>query len=105
MKEYDLLGEWETEQTITWSDFTVGNSGFSGTWNERQLASDFMCVFHLVRSASGSHSVPLTALRPFPLPQEGPFERTIRNLQSILDNINTVQAECVWCAILMCHLQ
>lgn len=82
----------------------AGNSGFSGTWNERQSASGFVCALLLVRSAAGG-CVLLTSPHPFPPLQGGEVERTARNLASILDNINTVQAECVWHAVLMCHLQ
>lgn len=45
----------------------------------------------------------LTAHHIFCPPQEGKFERIIRNLTFVLDSINAVWAYYVWCTVLMCH--
>lgn len=81
------------------------DSGFTRTWEGRQLVSGFVCALHLVRNRADSHSVPLTPLHPSLSPlREGQGERTARNLKFILGNIHTVQAERVWCEIVVCHL-
>lgn len=63
----------------------------SRTWYERQLVSNFMCAFHLVRSAADSPSILLTVPHPFSAIQEGEVERAARNLKFTLDNVNTVR--------------
>ena len=47
------------------------DSGFTGTQDERQLVSSFVCALQLVQTGADSLGVPLIPPHPFPLFKKG----------------------------------
>ena len=64
------------------------DSGFTGTQDERQLVSSFVCALQLVQTGADSLGVPLTPPHSFFLFKKGREENS-KEPKSILDYINT----------------